>query len=71
MDTKTRILMILLDLTFNFVLGIYYMNYRDTLMGAFMIKCPVFFSPICWLLELICFYIYYRWILKKENKSKK
>ena len=71
MDTKTRIFMICLDLTFNFLLGIYYMNYRDTFLGALMVQCPVFLSPVFWLLELICFYIYYRWIAKSFLQKKK
>lgn len=45
MDTKTRILMIGVDLILNFGLGIYYMNHRDTFIGTLMIQCPVFLSP--------------------------
>lgn len=45
MDTKTRILMIVVDLILNFGLGIYYMNHRDTFIGTLMIQCPVFLSP--------------------------
>ena len=61
MDTKTRIFMIGVDLLLNFSIGIYYMNYRDTFIGALMLQCPVFCSPLFWLLELICFYSYYRY----------
>ncbi len=61
MDTKTRILMIGVDLILNFGLGIYYMNHRDTFIGTLMIQCPVFLSPFFWFLELVCFYIYYRY----------
>jgi len=42
MDTKTRIIMIIIDLVLNFSLGVYYMNFRDTFIGALMIQCPVF-----------------------------
>lgn len=58
MDTKTRIIMIIIDLVLNFSLGVYYMNFRDTFIGALMIQCPVFCSPLFWIVELICFYIY-------------
>ena len=69
MGVKARISMISLDLLLNFILGIYYMNYRETFIGTLMIQCPVFCSPIFWLLELICFYIYYKyeWIFKKKK----
>lgn len=46
MDAETRIYMIGLDLFLNFSLGIYYMNYRDTFIGALMVQCPVFCSPL-------------------------
>ena len=71
MDTKTRIIMIVFDLLVNFSLGIVCMNYRETLIGALMIKCPVFFSPLFWFVELICFYIYYRYIATQNKKLKK
>ena len=62
MDAKTRVVMIIIDLILNFCLGIYYMNYRDTFIGALMVQCPVFCSPLFWLIELICFYTYYKYI---------
>jgi len=65
MDARTRIVMIIIDLFLNFSLGIYYMNYRDTFIGALMVQCPVFCSPVFWLVELICFYFYSRYS-KKE-----
>ena len=71
MDAKTRVIMIVVDLILNFSLGIYYMQYRDTFMGALMVHCPVFFSPVFWLIELICFYIYTRFFLKNQAKAKK
>ena len=70
MDTKTRIFMIILDLLLNFSLGIYYMSYRDTFIGAVMLKCPVFCSPIFWFIELICFYLYSKYILEKNHSIK-
>ena len=68
MDTKTRIVMIFVDLILNFSLGIYYMHYRNTFIGALMVQCPVFLSPFFWLVEVICFYIYYKYqfYLKKK-----
>ena len=69
MDTKTRVWMIILDLFLNFSLGIYYMNFRETFMGQLMLKCPVFFSPFFWLIELIFFYVYYRYINFSKNQK--
>ena len=68
MDTKTRVIMIAFDLLVNFSLGIVCMNYRETFIGALMIKCPVFFSPLFWCVELICFYAYYRYIATQNKK---
>lgn len=69
MNAKTRVIMIFVDLMLNFILGIYYMNYRETVIGALMIQCPVFLSPIFWIVELLCFYIYYRNQFSSENKK--
>lgn len=70
MDTKTRIFMIFVDLMLNFIFGIYYMNYRNTFIGALMIQCPVFLSPLFWIIELVCFYIYYRQQFDSKKKIK-
>ena len=69
MDWKTRILMIFFDLLLNFSLGIYYMNYRETFLGTLMIHCPVFCSPVFWLFELVCFYIYYKYFASFKNQK--
>lgn len=71
MDAKARIIMILVDLILNFALGIYYMNYRDTFIGALMVQCPIFCSPLFWLVELLCFFLYTRFFLKNSPKKKK
>lgn len=65
---KARIIMILLDLVLNFGVGIYYMGYRDTFIGELMLRCPVFCSPIFWFLELVCFYIYYKYLTVWKTK---
>ena len=73
MSSTTRIYMIIIDLLLNFSLGIYYMNYRDTLIGTLLVQCPVFCSPFFWLMELVFFYIYYRYFylisIKKINSE--
>lgn len=69
MSAKTRIYMIIVDLLLNFILGIYYMNYRNTFIGTLLIQCPVFCSPFFWMIELIVFYIYYRYIFSKDKKK--
>ena len=68
MDWKTRSIMILVDLFLNFSLGIYYMNYRNTFIGTLTLKCPIFWSPLFWILELVCFYVYYRYFTDLKKK---
>lgn len=46
MDAKKRIYLIVLDLLLNFAFGIYYMSYRETVIGTFIVKCPIAFSPL-------------------------
>jgi hypothetical protein len=58
---KTRSYMIVLDFITNLLLGFYYMGHRDTLMGHFMVTCPIAISPVIFLIELICVYVYHRW----------
>jgi len=62
---KMRVWLIISDLTLNLALGIYYMHYRETLMGAIMLTCPIAISPVIFLLEMFCVYIYYRFWKKK------
>ena len=70
MDWKTRVAMIGADLIANFSVGAYYMNHRDTFLGALMVQCPIFLSPCFWIFEIICFYIYCRYISYKKDKQK-
>lgn len=69
LDWKMRIWLIISDLTINLMLGIYYMNHRETAMGVVMLKCPIAISPLIFILELVCFYIYYRF--GKNRRTKK
>ena len=60
---KTRIVLIFSDITLNLVIGIYYMNHRETLLGSIMIRCPVAISPGIFAIELFCFYFYCRYLI--------
>ena len=64
LDVKTRFWLILVDLSINLILGLYYMNYRETIMGSIMMRCPIAISPAIFLLELIAIYVYYK---RKKN----
>jgi len=68
---ERRIWLILLDFSVNLFLGIYYMNYRETVLGAMMLTCPIAISPLIFLMELICFYMYSRFVKKGEKKENK
>jgi len=70
LNFKMRVWLIISDLLINLSLGLYYMHYRDTLMGGIMLKCPIAISPIIFLLELICVYMYYRFWKTKEKQTK-
>jgi len=66
-DSTKRMGLILADLVINLGLGIYYMQHRDTLMGAFMLQCPIAISPLIFILELICVYFYHRYYKYKKK----
>jgi hypothetical protein len=55
-----RIYIILIDLLVNLSIGMYYMNYRDTLLGSFMLECPIAISPFIFLIELAIVHWYYK-----------
>jgi hypothetical protein len=68
---SSRILMIALDISLNLCIGWYYMGYRDTVLGAFMLKCPVAISPFIFLAEFLIVIIYYQYKIRKEKREKK
>ena len=55
----------MIDLLLNLGLGLYYMHYRDTLMGMIMLRCPIAISPVIFVVEMICVYMYYLFWKKK------
>ena len=65
LDFKLRVWLIISDLVMNLALGLYYMHHRDTIMGNIMVRCPIAISPVIFILEIICVYIYYRFWTKK------
>lgn len=64
---QARISMITLDLLINFVLGLYYMDHRGTVMGDLMVSCPIAISPVIFFIEFAVFVYYYR--TYKMNKN--
>ena len=74
LDSKTRILLIAFDLMINFGLGLYCMYHRETILGMFMVTCPIAISPVIFVLELVCYYMYNRyelWQFFYKKKQKK
>lgn len=65
LTTKSRIALISADLIINIALGMYYMQYRESIMGQIMLRCPIAISPVIFLLELLCFYLYCRFWKQK------
>ena len=55
----------MLDLLLNLALGLYYMHYRDTLMGIIMLRCPIAISPLIFVIEMVFVYMYYLYGKKK------
>lgn len=66
---QARIIMIGLDLFINFLLGIYYMGARDTLMGVIMFRCPIAISPLIFFIEFVVFVWYYKKYVLKSDKN--
>jgi hypothetical protein len=56
------------DLGLNLVLGLYYMDHRETLLGAIMMRCPIAISPAIFAMELFCFYLYCRYFIPKGKQ---
>ena len=63
--------MIVLDLVFNVVVGMYYMGHRETLMGEFMMRCPIAISPFIFLIEFIVVVCYSKYYERKTIKLEK
>ena len=71
-SAKARILMIFFDLFINLCIGLYYMDYRETIMGVLMMRCPISISPLIFVLEFLVFVIYYRkYVLPKAKHKQK
>lgn len=70
MSVKARTFLLILDLFINFSLGIYYMSYRETMIGDLMRQCPIALSPFIMAIEFLLFLIYWIYRIKLENQSK-
>ena len=53
MSFQFRFWMIMSDLLVNLALGLYYLGYRETIMGQLMLKCPIAVSPVIFIVELL------------------
>jgi len=66
---RARILMIVIDLLVNFMIGIYYMQYRETLIGGFLVRCPLAISPFIFFVEFVIVVWYYNTYTLPKLKS--
>jgi hypothetical protein len=51
-------LLISFDLLLNFIVGLSYMGYRDTIIGGLMLQCPIALSPFILAVELTVYALY-------------
>lgn len=70
MSVMFRVWMILSDLLLNLGVGLYYLDYRETMMGMLMIKCPIAISPGIFVIELLIVIIVKEYEIFKSNKKK-
>jgi hypothetical protein len=68
-SVRARILMVVIDLLVNFIIGIYYMQYRETLIGAFLVRCPLAISPLIFIIEFVIVIWYYKTYTLPKLKS--
>lgn len=71
MSIQFRFWMILSDLLLNLVLGLYYLGYRDTLMGQLMLNCPIAVSPVIFVVELLVVILIKEYEIYKISSSSK
>lgn len=73
MSLSFRFWMIFSDLAVNLALGLYYLDYRETIMGQLMLKCPIAVSPVIFLVELLLVILIKEYEIfnrrKKNNKK--
>lgn len=70
MSLQFRFWMILSDLLLNLGLGLYYLGYRETLMGQLMLKCPIAVSPVIFIIELILLIAIKEYAIAQNFKNK-
>ena len=70
LDFSIRVWLICGDLGINLGIGMYCMEHRDTLLGTFMLQCPIAISPLIFILELMCVYAYQRYLWSSKSKGK-
>lgn len=61
--------MICSDLILNLIIGLYYMQHRNTVLGALTVTCPISLSPAIFILELIILIIIKEYQIKNEYRN--
>lgn len=71
MSFQFRFWMIFSDLLINLGLGLYYLGYRETIMGQLMLKCPIAVSPVIFVVELLVVILIKEYEIYQRKKKKK
>ena len=62
--------MICTDLILNLIIGLYYMQHRNTVLGALTVTCPISLSPAIFVIELIILIIIKEYQIKNEHRNR-
>lgn len=62
--------MIFSDLLINLGVGLYYLEYRDTMMGMLMVKCPIAISPFIFVIEFLVVILINEYEIYKQNRKR-
>jgi len=65
-----RFWMIFSDLLINLGVGLYYLEYRDTMMGMLMVKCPIAISPFIFVIEFLVVILINEYEIYKQNRKR-
>lgn len=70
MSFSFRFWMIFSDLLINLGVGLYYLEYRDTIMGMLMVKCPIAISPFIFVIELLVVILIKEYEIYNQNRKR-
>lgn len=62
--------MIASDLLINLAVGLYYMEYRNTILGALTCQCPIAFSPFIFIIEFLIVILIKEYEIYSQNNQK-